>query len=49
MEDPNDADEAHVSDEEVEEPIPEPALGRGQRKKKVLERYGLELHLWESK
>ena len=49
VEDPNDADEAHVSDEEVEEPIPEPVLGRGQRKKKVLERYGLELHLWESK
>jgi len=49
VEDPDDVDETHASDEEVEDPIPEPVLGRGQRKKKVSERYGLELHLWESK
>ena len=35
----------------VEPPVnvPEPILGRGHRKKKVSERYGLELHLWKSK
>jgi len=49
VENPDDGDEAHASDQEVEDPIPEPVLGRGQRKKKVLERYGLDLHLWESK
>ena len=51
VEDPDDVDEAHVSEEEVEDPIqvPEPVLGRGQRKKKVSERYGLDLRLWESK
>ena len=40
-----------MSEEEVEDPIqvPEPVLGRGQRKKKVSERYGLDLRLWESK
>jgi len=49
VEDPDDVDEAHASDEEVEDTIPEPVLGRGQRKKKVSERYGLDLRLWESK
>ena len=50
IEDPDDVDEAHMSDdsEEIEDLIPEPVLGRGQRKKKVSERYGLELRLWES-
>lgn len=54
IENPDDVDDA--SDEEVlvEDPTsssipsPKPVLGRGQRKKKVSERYGLELHLWES-
>ena len=49
IENPDDGDEAHASDEEVEDPIPEPVLGWGQRKKKVSERYGLDLRLWESK
>lgn len=51
VEDPDDVDEGHASNEEVEDPIqvPEPVLGRGQRKKKISERYGLDLCLWESK
>ena len=49
VEDPDDVDEAHASDKEVEDTIPEPVLGWGQRKKKVSEWYGLDLHLWESK
>jgi hypothetical protein len=52
LEDPNDVDDAPASaDEEDEDPIqvPEPVLGRGQQKKKISERYGLELRLWESK
>ena len=33
---------------QVEE-VPGPVLGQGQRKKKILEWYGLDLCLWESK
>ena len=53
VEDPDsdDVDGACTSEGQVEPPVnvPEPILGWGHRKKKVSERYGLELHLWESK
>jgi len=51
VEDPDGADDTHMSEEQNEDlaNVPEPVLGRGQRKKKASQRYGLELQLWESK
>ena len=53
VEDPDDVDEAHYASDKPEEVQVEevlgPVLGRGQHKKKILEWYGLDLCLWESK